>query len=61
MGSGTLGDQSSCEVIFQKMQMVVQKKARQIILQHCYVSQTESNGQPDVKRARHPAAMRNGL
>jgi hypothetical protein len=39
-GAGTLDVQTSCEVVFQKMQMVVQKKHGQIVLQHCYVSQT---------------------
>src|SRR5262245_29713678 len=51
----------SCEVTFQKMQIVVQKKHSQIILQLCYVSQAESNGQPDITRARHLAAMRSSL
>jgi hypothetical protein len=43
------------------MQIVVQKKQGQLILQLCYVSQQESNGQPDVKRARRPGTMRSKL
>jgi hypothetical protein len=60
-GDGAQGRSDGYEVIFQKFKSSSKKEHGQLILQLCYVSQQESNGQPDVKRARRPAAMRSSF
>jgi hypothetical protein len=50
-----------CQVIFQKMYWSSKKSMVKSFFSFATFLKQENNGQPDVKRARHPAAKRSSL